>query len=287
MEPSPPPQTVTQPPPTVSQVESQVMQKKKTWRDRAGKAGAGVAVAAGAAKVAGAGKLVGLLKGVWLFAHFKTAFTMLLSVAGYALFYGWWFAIGFVLLIFVHEIGHVIVLRIQGVKASAPMFVPFLGAFVKIEGEQRSVAQEAASALAGPIAGTVGTIAVLAAAQSSGSPLLTALAYAGFLINLFNLFPVLPLDGGRVAGALHPAIWIAGLVGAAVFLIVRPNPILIFVLIMGGIETYRRWKDRKAGRTSAFFDVPTSTRWAIGAAYLATAALCLYGMEYTYVPHPW
>ncbi|MEV6970011.1 site-2 protease family protein [Hamadaea sp. NPDC051192] len=271
----------------MSQVESQVMQKKKTWRDRAGKAGAGVAVAAGATKVAGAGKLVGLLKGVWLFAHFKTAFTMLLSVVGYAIFYGWWFAIGFVLLIFVHEIGHVIVLRFQGVKASAPMFVPFLGAFVKIEGEQRSVAQEAASALAGPIAGVVGTIAVLAAAQSSGSPLLTALAYSGFLINLFNLFPVLPLDGGRVAGALHPAIWIAGLVGAAVFLILRPNPILIFVLIMGGIETYRRWKDRKAGRTSAFFDVPASTRWAIGAAYLATAALCLYGMQYTYVPHHW
>ncbi|NUR73302.1 MAG: site-2 protease family protein [Hamadaea sp.] len=275
------------PPPTVSQVESQVMQKKRTWRDRAGKAGAGVAVAAGAAKVAGAGKLFGLLKGVWLFAHFKTAFTMLLSVAGYALFYGWWFAIGFVLLIFVHEIGHVIVLRIQGVKASAPMFIPFLGAFVKVEGEQRSVAQEAASALAGPIAGTIGTIAVLAAAESSGSPLLTALAYSGFLINFFNLFPVLPLDGGRVAGALHPALWIAGLAGAAVMLILRPSPIWIFALILGGIETYRRWKDRKAGRTSAFFDVPTGTRWAIGGAYLAVALLCLYGMEYTYVPHHW
>jgi Zn-dependent protease len=269
----------------VSQLESQVMQKRRTWRDRAGKAGAGAAVAAGAAKVAGAGKLLGLLKGVWLFAHVKTVLTMLLSVAGYAIFYGWWFAVGLVLLIFVHEIGHVIVLRVQGVKASAPMFIPFLGAFVKIEGEQRSVAQEAVSALAGPIAGTIGTIGVLAAAESNGSALLMALAYSGFLINFFNLFPVLPLDGGRVAGALHPAIWIAGLAGAVVMLVVQPSPIWFFVLFLGGIETYRRWRDRKAGRTSEFFDVPLGTRWAIGAAYLATAALCLYGMQYAYVPH--
>jgi Zn-dependent protease len=271
------------PPATVSTVESEVMQRRKTWRDRFGKAGAGVAVAGGAAKVAGIGKLGGLLKGLWVLAHLKTALSMVISVGVYAIFFGWWFAVGFVVLIFIHEMGHVIVLKAQGVKASAPMFIPLMGAFVKIEGEQRSVAQEAVSALAGPIAGTIGTIAVLAVAESSGSLFMQALAYTGFFLNLFNLFPVLPLDGGRVAGALHPAIWIAGLAGAAVFMILRPSPILIFVLAMGGIETYHRWRDRKAGKRNEYFDVPATTRWMIAAAYLATAALCLYGMSYTHI----
>lgn len=261
------------------------MQRRKTWRDRAGKVGAGVAAAGALAKLGGLGKALGALKGLSFLAYFKTAFTMLISVGAYALFFGWTFAVGFVLLIFVHELGHVFVLRAQGVKASAPMFIPFLGAFVKVEGQQRSVAQEATSALAGPVVGTLGALAVLAAAESTGSLFLQALAYTGFFLNLFNLFPVLPLDGGRVAGALHPAVWIAGMAGAVALLFFMPSPVLVFVLVMGGIETWHRWRDRKAGKRNEYYDVPASTRWMIAAAYVATAAFCLYGMEYAYIPN--
>ncbi|WP_051367601.1 metalloprotease [Hamadaea tsunoensis] len=271
---------------SVSEVESGVLQRKKSWRDRLGKIGGGTAVAgAGAAKFGGTAWA--LLKGAWFLVHFKTALTMLLSVGLYAVFFGWWYAVGFVLLIFVHEMGHVIVLRLQGVKASAPMFIPFFGAFVKIEGPQRSVAQEASSALAGPIFGALGAAAVYAAAQAGGphALLFQALAYAGFFLNLFNLFPALPLDGGRVAGALHPAVWIAGMAGAVVYMILWPTPVLLFVLVFGGMETYRRWKDRKAGRTGPYFDLPPTTRWAIGAAYAATAAFCFYGIHLTYIAH--
>jgi Zn-dependent protease len=271
------------PVPTVSELESTVMQQRRKWRDRAAKIGTGTAVAGGtAAKLAGKAALLG--KATFFLAKFKTAATMLLSVGAYALIWGWKFALGFVLLIFVHEMGHVVVLKAQGVKASAPMFIPFLGAFVNVEGPQRSVAQEAASALAGPVAGLAGSAAVWGAAEATGSPLLKALAYSGFLLNLFNLFPVLPLDGGRVAGALHPSIWLVGMAGAVGLLIFHPSAVAVLILAMGGLETWHRWRERRAGRTSEYFSLSASVRWQIGIAYALTAVVCAAGMEISYIP---
>jgi Zn-dependent protease len=268
-----------------SEVPRGPIEYRKTWRQKLSKAGAGAAVAGGAALKFG-GKLALLGKSLLVLAKFKTALSMLISVALYSVFWGWKFAVGFVLLILVHEFGHVVVLRAQGVKASAPMFIPFLGAFVKVEGPQRSVVQEAVSSLAGPAFGLLGAAGVFVAAQQADSPFLYALAYTGFLLNLFNLAPVLPLDGGRVAGALHPAIWIAGMLGALALLIFFPSPVAIFILIMGGMETWRRWRDRKAGRTGSYFDVPAVTRWRIGAAYAVVVLACVYGMHAAYLPPP-
>jgi Zn-dependent protease len=258
---------------------------RKTWRQKLTRAGGGAAAAGGVALKL-TGKLALLGKSLLVLAKFKTAFSMLISVALYSIFWGWKFAVGFVLLILVHEFGHVFVLRAQGVKASAPMFIPFLGAFVKLEGPQRSVVQEAVSSLAGPAVGLLGAAGVFAAAQQTDSPFLYALAYTGFLINLFNLAPVLPLDGGRVAGALHPAIWIAGMLGAVALLIFFPSPVAVFILILGGMETWRRWRDRKAGRTGDYFNVPSVTRWKIGAAYVVVVLACVYGMHAAYLPPP-
>jgi Zn-dependent protease len=279
------PVPTTQPVATVSEVQSTVVQERRRWRDRATKVGTGTAIAGGtAAKLAGKAAVLG--KATFFLAKFKTAGTMLLSVVAYALFWGWKFAVGFVLLMFVHEMGHVVVLKAQGVKASAPMFIPFLGAFVKVEGQQRSVAQEAASALAGPVAGLVGAAAVWGVGYSTGSGLLQALAYTGFLLNLFNLFPVLPLDGGRVAGALHPAIWLVGMAGAVGLLLWHPSAVAVFILVMGGLETWNRWRERRAGRANAYFSLPASVRWQIGIAYAFTAIVAVVGMEMAYVPRP-
>jgi Zn-dependent protease len=271
---------------TVADMHDAVMGRRKTWRDKIGIAGAGTAVAGGAAlKVLGKTALIGKF-GFFTLLKLKTFLSMLISIAAYAIFWGWKFAVGFVLLMFVHELGHVVALRLQGVKASAPMFIPFFGAFVNIEGEQRSVSQEAISALAGPIAGLLGAGAVLGVAESMNSHFLQALAYTAFFLNLFNLFPVLPLDGGRVAGALHPVIWLGGMAAAVGLIIWHPSPVFFFILILGGLETWHRWRERKSGRANKYLTIKTSVRWQIAAVYIFTIALCLIGMDAAYIPRP-
>ncbi|MDX6215201.1 MAG: hypothetical protein QOG99_785, partial [Frankiales bacterium] len=187
------------------QQEPQPAVRPPTIQDRARKIFAPV-LAAGA----------GLLKfgGVLLKLKFFTLFfSMLASIGAYALAFGWQFAVGFVLLIFVHEMGHVIVLRARGIKAGLPVFLPFLGAFVSMKSSPRTAYDEALSGIAGPMFGAVGAFAVLGLAGYEDSDFLRALAYTGFLLNLFNLLPFLPLDGGRTAAAVSPKLWIVGLVG--------------------------------------------------------------------------
>src|SRR6266508_3573067 len=146
---------------------------------------------------------------------FTVAGSMIVSVGAYALLGGWWFGLGLVLLIFVHEMGHVIELRRQGVPASAPLFIPFLGAFVAMKQMPANAWKEAQVALAGPLLGTLGAAAVWGAGVALDSRFLKAMAFVGFLINLFNLLPIVPLDGGRAVAALHPSVWIVGLGGLA------------------------------------------------------------------------
>ena len=152
-----------------------------------------------------------------------TAGTALVSVAAYSLFWGWPFAAGFVVLLFVHEMGHVIQLRREGIKASAPMFIPFLGAAIFSKSLGDNALAEARVGLAGPILGSLGAAAVAVAGALTGSSLLLALAYLGFLLNLFNLLPVVPLDGGRAMAAMSPVIWFLGF-GGLVALELWPEP---------------------------------------------------------------
>ncbi len=244
------------------------------------KAAGGAAAGAGLlAKFLIAGKTLGLF-----LLHFKTVASMLVSVAVYAVFWGWWFAAGFVLLMLIHEMGHVFVLRKQGVKATAPMFIPFLGAFVAIKGVQRSVAQEAWSALAGPGFGAAAAAFTLLLADSYHSPLLKALAYTAFLINLFNLIPMLPFDGGRVAGAVNPVLWFGGLAVAAAYLIYLRSVVIVVVLIIGVPELIRRWRAHRAGTDSAYMSIPAEVRWRIGGAYVAVALACMIGMAVSFTP---
>jgi Zn-dependent protease len=257
--------------------------RRSGWGKAAG-AGAGAAALAGKAGLLGKAFLV--FKGVAVLAKFKVLVSMLVSVGVYALFWGWKFALGFVILLAVHELGHVLAFRAQGLEVSAPMFIPLMGAFVTMKQTPRSVAHEAWSALAGPAAGLIGSVACLELAQLGNSPLLRALAYTSFLVNLFNLVPALPLDGGRVAGALHPAVWLAGIGIAVLVLLWRPSPVLGFVLVFGGIEAVRRWRDHRSGRTGDYHRVPASTRGWIAAAYVSAAVLCLWGMHASYLPRP-
>jgi Zn-dependent protease len=209
--------------------------------------------------------------------------SMLVSVAAYAIFFGWTFAVGIVLLILVHEMGHVVVLRRQGVPASAPLFIPFLGAFVNMRGLPRSAFQEAMSGLAGPAFGTAGTLVLAYWANATGSSFLKALAFFGFFVNLFNLLPVLPLDGGRAAAALHPALWLAGLVGLVIFEIYYPSPVVPIILILGGIELWRRWRNRNSPVSRAYHSLAPRQRLGVAAFYLVLVAVTIVGAHATYV----
>jgi Zn-dependent protease len=254
---------------------------RRGWQ-RVGSGAAATGAVAGKAGLLAKGLLA--LKSLAFLGKLKVVASMAISVVAYAFIFGPWYAVGLVALIFVHEMGHVVALRAQGIQASAPMFIPFMGAFVKMQSAPRSVREEALSALAGPAAGTVAAMAALALADSTDSLLLRALAYSGFFINLFNLLPMLPLDGGRVAGALHPALWVFGVVVALLLEIRHPSFILTFVLIIGLIEGARRWRAHRAGLDKGYFKVPSRDRAMIAAGYFGIGIVCLWGMGATYIP---
>ncbi|UJA21430.1 site-2 protease family protein [Thermoleophilia bacterium SCSIO 60948] len=215
---------------------------------------------------------------------FTTSATMLVSIAAYALIWGWSFAAGFVVLLLVHELGHVIQLRREGIEASAPMFIPFLGAVVAAKSLGDDAAAEARVGLAGPVLGTLGTLVPLGIWLATGEPFWQALAYVGFFINLFNLIPVLPLDGGRAMAALSPWVWFVGYAGIVVLTFVFPNPILLLVLLLGGWESWRRWKNRNTPESKAFHDIPARTRVAVAAVYLGLVAALALGVYETFLP---
>lgn len=211
--------------------------------------------------------------------------TMFISIAAYALAFGWSFAVGFVLLIFVHEMGHVIQLRREGVEASAPVFIPFVGAVIAVKSLGKDAAAEARVGLAGPILGTAGTLIPLAVWLATGSDLWRALTYVGFFINLINLLPVLPLDGGRAMAVLGPKIWIAGILVAVAAAVIFLGPImLLFVLLLGGPELYYRFKNRHSEESREFHSVQTRTKVAVAAVYLSLTVLLIVGTAETYVP---
>jgi Zn-dependent protease len=209
--------------------------------------------------------------------------SMLVSVAAYALLWGWSFAAGFVALLFVHEAGHWVEMRRQRIPASKPMFIPFLGALISMRGMPANAYAEARVALAGPATGTAASVLVALWAAHTGSAFLQALAFVGFFLNLFNLLPALPLDGGRAVGALHPAIWLAGLGGLVAFELWRPSPVVPIIIILGGVELLRRWRNRNSPAARTYYSLTGSQRAAVAVAYLGLVALTIYGAHATYV----
>jgi Zn-dependent protease len=262
-------------PPGEPYVAPPLQPERKTLRNRVGGAVAALAV------------LLGKFKSVLLLLPklkiLSTSGTMLVSVAAYALIWGWRFAAGFVALLFIHEMGHVIQLRREGIKASAPLFIPFMGAFVGMKQLPDNAAAEARVGLAGPVLGSIGCLIPLGIYELSGNELWKALAFTGFFLNLFNLLPVLPLDGGRAMAALSPWMWFVGfglLVGAT---FAFPNPIMILILLLGGLETVRRWRARKTPQSQAYHRVTRGQRAAVAVVYLGLAVALAIGMDATHI----
>jgi Zn-dependent protease len=215
-----------------------------------------------------------------------TAGSMAVSVAAYATIWGVWFAIGFVVLLLVHEMGHVIALRREGIPASAPMFIPFLGAVITSRSLGDNALAEARVGLGGPILGTIGSALCLGIWQLTGHDFWRALGYTGLFLNLFNLLPVVPLDGGRAMAAMSPWIWFLGFAGIVGLAFAFPNPIILIIAVFAGFETYRRWQARRRGNagTLEYYRVSPRARLLVGVVYLGLVALLVVGMSAAHLP---
>ena len=246
----------------------------------------GGVLAAAAALIA---KFFAAIKGVLLLLPkiklLTTAGTALVSVAAYSLWFGWTFAVGFVVLLFVHEMGHVIQLRREGIKASAPMFIPFFGAVVMAKSLGENALAEARVGLAGPVLGTLGAAACLAIGEAANSDLLRALAYIGFFLNLINLVPLVPFDGGRAMAAMAPGMWFLGLGAMVALLLLTGNPFLLIFVLLGGMETWRRWKQRKTRslEQAAYYRVSPRNRLLVGAVYVGLIVVLVFGMHEAHI----
>jgi Zn-dependent protease len=203
---------------------------------------------------------------------------MLVSVGAYALLWGWKFAAGFVLLLLVHELGHALEAKRQGLDVSAPLFIPFMGALIAMRELPHDVWREFKVAIAGPLLGSVGAAAVWAVGAGSGSDLLIALGFTGFLLNLFNLIPVSPLDGGRIVAAIHPAFWAVGLALLVVLVVITPNPILILILLVGGMEVWRRWQARGTDEGGEYYRISRGRRAIAAISYVGLILLLSLAM---------
>jgi Zn-dependent protease len=252
---------------------------RESWRQRLKRLGGPIL----AVLILVATKLKTVLLLLPKFKVLTTSATMLVSIAAYALIWGWSFAVGFVALLLLHEMGHVFQLRREGIKASAPMFIPFLGAVVTAKSMGDDAAAEARVGLAGPVLGTLATLVPLGIWIATGNEFWQALAYVGFFINLFNLLPVLPLDGGRAMAALSPWVWLVGYAGLIALTIAFFNPILLLILAFGGFELYHRWKTRNTPEARAYHAVPARTRAIVAAVYLGLVIALAIGVDQTFL----
>ena len=265
-------------PPSAAQPDDAFGRPRRSWiREKLG--------AAGAAIIALFAKLKAILLFLPKIKLLSTAGTALVSVAAYSLIWGWPFAAGFVVLIFIHEMGHVVALRRHGIKASAPMFIPFMGAVIWARSLGDDALTEARVGLAGPYFGAAASAVVAIVGLATHSGLLEALGYIGFLLNLFNLLPVVPLDGGRAMAAMAPWMWFVGFGALVTLEFITPNPILLIICLVAAYDLYHRWQKRKSPTMmqTAYYRVTPRNRIIIGAAYLGLIVALAIGMHFTYV----
>ena len=232
----------------------------------------------------GLGKvLLPALKFLKLAKVLTTSGTMLLSVWVYAQWWGWYFALGFVLSIFVHEMGHVYVAWRQGLPVSAPIFIPGMGALILHRGAASTWAG-AVIGIGGPVGGTIAAIACWLLFRLIGNSLFLALAYTGFLINLFNMMPIFPLDGGWITAAINPRLWLIGIIGMIIMLVAGwlRNP-FIWVLLLLSIP--RLWHGLRHGETlDGGVPVTKDQKLIMGASYFGLAlflAICMAETHFT------
>ncbi|MFC5529110.1 site-2 protease family protein [Cohnella yongneupensis] len=191
-----------------------------------------------------------LAKVQWIYALLKwskfggTLISMAVSLSAYALFFGWKFAIAIVYLIFVHEMGHLVAARHKGIRTSPAVFIPFVGAMISMKEQPRDAATEAYLAYGGPLAGLISFLPAVWLYQSTGDPFWGLVIHMGAMLNLFNLLPISPLDGGRIVSVLSTKIWLVGLVVLLAIVVSTPaSPIMYLILLIGAFSWWNRARE--------------------------------------------
>ena len=201
-------------------------------------------------------KLLSILK----LMKFTKIIVMASTLALSALTYGWvlgpWFGIGLTMMLLIHETGHVIALRLKGYPIHLPVFIPFFGAaiFVRDFGDRET---EAYIGYGGPLLGSIGAFACIGAWMLTGSPILLAIAYLGVYLNLFNMLPIRPLDGGRIAQLAGPKLKYAAIALLIAYTLFAGEPalLLLWVLLLQSVTFPVWWRTGIAIVIAAFMMV--------------------------------
>jgi len=208
----------------------------------------------------------------------KSGGTMLLMIWVYMQLWGWQFALGFVLLLLVHETGHLIVARKFGLKVGAPVFIPFMGAFIALKEAPRNAWMEACVGIGGPLLGSLGALVCNAMGEVFTAPIFIALAWFGYFLNLFNLTPVGMLDGGRIVTALSRWLWLPGFALLLWFGWKYPNFIIWLIVLLSLPRIYSLFRKRTE-QEQRYYEVTPSQRWIMSVLYFGLIALLLVGMH--------
>ncbi len=234
----------------------------------------GLAVALGFAKF---GKwLMLLLKLKWVAGALKSVLSMAAMLGVYSALYGWRFAAGFTVQLLIHELGHVFVARRYGIPVSAPMFVPFVGALILLKERPAKARQEAWMAMGGPMAGGLVAVFLHGAGVWMDSTFLILMALIGYMLNLFNLFPVGQMDGGRTVQAITPLLWIPGYVGMVWYAFEHPS-VLVFLILALGFRQFLSAFRHETEEQRVYREMSGLARFAITVAYFGTMAVLAAG----------
>jgi len=202
-----------------------------------------------------------------------TSGSMLISVLAYSWIFGWRYSVGFVALIFVHEMGHYLAARQRGLNVGAPTFIPFVGAWIELKDKPHDAETEAYVGFAGPLVGSLGALACYFLARSQDSALLLAVAYSGFFLNLFNLIPISPFDGGRITAVISPKLWLIGAPMLLALFFYRPSPLLVLMAIMAAPQVMQAWRHNpNAPENRPYYGAALEHRVQYAVYYLALAA---------------
>lgn len=210
-------------------------------------------------------------------------FSALASVFVYSLLFGWRFAIGLVVLLFIHEMGHAVVMKLKGVPMGGMIFIPLLGAAVTMRQMPQNAKDEAEIGIAGPIAGALAASVCFFFARQSPDSIWAPLAYFGFFLNLFNLVPIIPFDGGRVVAAIDRRVWIIGfivLLGYQIWEWLQGDfsPWLLLFVIMAATQLWSRGLRAQSPQSQSYYKVQLSSRILMGVLYFGLIIVLFLGM---------
>lgn len=213
----------------------------------------------------------------------KVGLSMLISLFFYSMAFGWKFAAGFILLLFIHEMGHLIAARMVGLNVGLPVFIPFMGAVIALKEAPRNAWIEAIVGIGGPILGSLGALVVASGYFITGYPIFLALGYVGFLLNLFNLIPIVPLDGGRIVSAISPWLWIVGILILVPYLFFYVRGPFIFIPLLIVLTSIPRVLALFRPRTPEqmrYFECTPAQRIIMGLLYFGLVAALYIGMGF-------